>query len=106
MELVEPAQMKFYESNTYRKDLSWLYFDDKSRVQDWQQVKENPMMKSKYFCRAFQLNNKVLHVSVPINFAVWEILIILFCKPQQRLYLKSKFLKNELKMFYLQTLDR
>ena len=58
MELVEPVQMKLYESNTYRKDLSWLHFDDKSRVQDGQQVKENSVMKSKYFCRAFQLNNK------------------------------------------------
>ena len=56
MELVEPVQMKLYESNTYRKDLSWLHFDSKSRVQDWQQVKENPVMKSKYFCRASQLN--------------------------------------------------
>ena len=38
MELVEPVQMKLYESNTYRKDLSWLHFDEKPRVQDWQQV--------------------------------------------------------------------
>ena len=32
---VEPAQMNIYQSNTYRKDLSWLYFDKKK-----QQVKD------------------------------------------------------------------
>ena len=37
---------------------------------------------------------KLLHTLVPINFAVWGILIILFCKPQQRLYLKNKFSKK------------
>ena len=57
VELVEPVQIKFCESNTYRKGLSWLHFD-KPRIQDWQQVKENLVMKSKYFCRTFQSNNK------------------------------------------------
>ena len=43
---------------------------------------------------------KLLHTLVPINFAVWGILIILFWKPQQRLYLKNKFSKkNNLKSF-------
>ena len=28
-----------YQSNTYRKDLSWLYFDGEPRVQERQQVK-------------------------------------------------------------------
>ena len=39
MEPVEPAQMKIYQSNTYRKDFSWLHFDDEPRVQERQQVK-------------------------------------------------------------------
>ena len=37
MGLVEPVQMNTYQSNAYRKDLSWLHFDDKPRVQ---QVKD------------------------------------------------------------------
>ena len=32
--------MNIYQSNTYRKDLSWLYFDDEPRVQERQQVKD------------------------------------------------------------------
>ena len=31
--------MKIYQSNTYRKDFSWLHFDDEPRVQERQQVK-------------------------------------------------------------------
>ena len=69
----------------YWKDLSWLHFDDESRVQVWQQVKENLVMKSKYFCRAF--------------------LIILFCKPQQRyfdLYNQSiRYISLELICFWI-----
>ena len=32
MELVQPAQMNIYQSNSYRKDLSWLHFNDEPRV--------------------------------------------------------------------------
>ena len=32
--------MNIYQSNTYRKDLSWLHFDDEPMVQDRQQVKD------------------------------------------------------------------
>ena len=28
---VEPVQMSVYQSNTYREDLKWLQFDDRSR---------------------------------------------------------------------------
>ena len=31
---------QFYQSNTYRKDLSWLHFDNEPRVQEKQQVKD------------------------------------------------------------------
>ena len=34
VELVEPVQMNIYQSNTYRKGLSWLYFDNEPRVQE------------------------------------------------------------------------
>ena len=40
MEPVEPVQMNIYQSNTYRKDLSWPHFDDEPRVQEKQQVKD------------------------------------------------------------------
>ena len=32
--------MNIYQSNTYRKNLSWLHFDDEPRVQEMQQVKD------------------------------------------------------------------
>ena len=37
---VEPVLMNIYQSNTYRKDLSWPHFDDEPRVQEKQQVKD------------------------------------------------------------------
>ena len=39
MELVEAVQMNIYQSNMYRKDLSWLHLEDELRVQERQQVK-------------------------------------------------------------------
>ena len=38
VEQVEPVQMNIYQSNTYRKELRWLHFDDEPRVQGRQQV--------------------------------------------------------------------
>ena len=32
VEPVEPVQMNMYQSNIYRKDLSWLHFNDKPRI--------------------------------------------------------------------------
>ena len=40
MKPVQPIQMNIYQSNTYRKDLNWLYFNDEPRVQERQQVKD------------------------------------------------------------------
>ena len=34
MDLVEPVQMNIYESNSYKKDLSWLHFSNEPRVQE------------------------------------------------------------------------
>ena len=39
MEPVEPVQMNIYQSNTYRRDLSWLHFNNEPRFQERQQVK-------------------------------------------------------------------
>ena len=40
VEPVQPIQMNFYQSNTYRKDLSRLHFNNEPRVQERQQVKD------------------------------------------------------------------
>ena len=40
MEPVELVQIYIYQINTYRKDLSWLQFDNEPRVQERQQVKD------------------------------------------------------------------
>ena len=39
VEPVEPVLKNIYQSNTYRKDLGWPYFDNDIRVQEKQQVK-------------------------------------------------------------------
>ena len=44
MEPVEPVQMNTFQSNTYRKDLSWLHFDNEPRVQERQEVKDQPVL--------------------------------------------------------------
>ena len=40
MEPVELVQMNIYQSNTYRKDLSQLHFNNEPRVQERQQLKD------------------------------------------------------------------
>ena len=40
VEPVEPVLKDIYQSNTYRKDFSWQYFDDDPRVQEKMQVKD------------------------------------------------------------------
>ena len=39
MEPVESILRNIYQSNTYRKDLTWSHFDDEPSVQEKQQVK-------------------------------------------------------------------
>ena len=45
---VQPVQMNIYQSNTYRKGLSRLYFNIESRVQERQQVKDQQSYISTY----------------------------------------------------------
>ena len=40
VEPVQPVQMNICQSNTNRKELSWLHFNDEPRVQGRQQVKD------------------------------------------------------------------
>ena len=67
MEPVEPVQMmNIYQSNTYRKDLSWLHFDIEPRVQEKQQVKDQQV----FFllnCVHIQLRQKKLNKQLNIQ---------------------------------------
>ena len=40
VEPVEPVLKNIYQSNIYRKDLSWPHFDNEPKVQEKQQVKD------------------------------------------------------------------
>ena len=40
MEPVEPVQTKIDESDTCRKELNWLHFDNEPRVQQRQEMKD------------------------------------------------------------------
>ena len=51
MEPVQPVLMNIYQSNTYRKDLSWPHFDDEPRVQEKQQVKDQQSCISVFVAR-------------------------------------------------------
>ena len=40
MEAVKPVQLKICQTNNYRKDFSWLHFDDEPRNHKGQKVKD------------------------------------------------------------------
>ena len=40
MESVQPVQMNTYQSNNYKKDLSWLHFDNEPMVQERKRERE------------------------------------------------------------------
>ena len=40
VEPLEPVLKNIYQSNTYRKDISWPHFNDEPRVHEKQQVKD------------------------------------------------------------------
>ena len=46
VEPVQSVQMNIYQSNNYRKDLSWFHFDDELRVQEKKQVKDQQSLIS------------------------------------------------------------
>ena len=50
MEPVEPVKMNIYQSNTCRKHLSWLHFNNEPRVQERQQAREGPTVLNIWFC--------------------------------------------------------
>ena len=49
VEPAEPAHMDIYQSNTYRKALRWLHFDDEPRVLSWT-TSEGPTVLHIHFC--------------------------------------------------------
>ena len=57
----QPVQMSIYQSNTYRKDLSWLHFIDEPRVQKRQQVKDQQSCISVYVAYPTILSSKQEH---------------------------------------------
>ena len=73
MEPVEPVQMSIYLRNTYRKELSWLHFDDEPRVKERQQVKDQQFCKSvfvAYVAIPGQENQPSYESSIPCK-TVW-----------------------------------
>ena len=50
VEPVKPIQTNIYRSNTYRKDLSWLHFDDEPRVGSREVASEGPTVLHIHFC--------------------------------------------------------
>ena len=67
---VKPVQMNIYESNTYRKDLSWLQFDDEPWIQERQQVKDQQSSISVFVATALSVKYSIIIIitySVEIN---------------------------------------
>ena len=67
---VKPVQMNIYQSNTYRKDLSWLHFDDEPWVQGRQQVKDQQSYISVFVATASSVTYSIVIIiiySVEIN---------------------------------------
>ena len=71
VEPVEPVQMNIYQSNTYRKDLSWLNFDNEPRVRD-SAVKEGPTVLHIHFSSLSNYLKSTHDNSIPCM-TVWKI---------------------------------
>ena len=50
MEPVEPVLKNIYQTNTYRKDLSWPQFDDEPRLHSREAESEGPTVLDLRFC--------------------------------------------------------
>ena len=61
----KPVQIKvipkYYQSNTYRKDLSWLDFDDEQWVQERLQVKDQQSYITVFVATALSVTYKYCH---------------------------------------------
>ena len=64
---VKPVQINIYESNTYRKDLSWLHFDDEPWIQERQQVKDQQSHISVFVATVLSVKYSIIII---INYSV------------------------------------
>ena len=72
LEPAGPAQMKIYQSNTYRKDLSWLHFNNEPKVQEWQQVKDQQSYISVFVViQQFQVETRSTSPGTATVFHAW-----------------------------------
>ena len=72
VEPVEPVQMYMYQSNTYRKDLSWLHFNNEPKVQEWQQVKDQQSYISVFVViQQFQVETRSTSPGAATVFHAW-----------------------------------
>ena len=73
MEPIEPVQMNIYKSNNYRKDLSWLHFDDEPQIQERQQGKDQQSCISAfvYYLTISSLEHQPRHDNSTLCMAVW-----------------------------------
>ena len=94
---VEPVQsvhMNIYQSNNYRKDLSWLHFDDEPRVQERQQVKNQQFCISVFVAyptipnsslvcfrkkevHVLQFTHALFHISFVVLYSTQSMIILL-----------------------------
>ena len=65
---IQPVLMNMYQSDTYRKDLSWQYFDDELRVQEKKQVKD----QQSYIRFCSLSNNSKLQLGAPAQTTVFH----------------------------------
>ena len=67
---VKRVQMNIYQSNTCRKDLSWLHFDNEPWVQGRQQVKDQQSYISVFVATASSVTYSIVVIitySVEVN---------------------------------------
>ena len=74
MEPVEPVQMNIYQSNTYRKDLSWLHFDNEPRVQKTGSKKRtnSPAYPFLWLIQQFQVATRSTSPDMTTVFHAWS----------------------------------
>ena len=72
-----PSNNTSFQNNTYRKDFSWLYFDNEPRIQDRQQVKDQQSCISIFVAYATISSSNQEHQPRHVNsipyIAVWQI---------------------------------
>ena len=89
MEPVQPAKMNIYQSDPYRKDLSWLQFDDEGSTEA---ARKGPTVLHICFCNLSINSKEQLGASMTKVFHAW--LYGIFIKIQSNLRIKELHRKN------------